>query len=157
MQFANSGSPAGTLCAENRKHAEITYRSRTLRRLLFCFTQGALRLKFLRVVFHDELVAAGDALALKLGEFGPFRPIHDSTSPYTDLLNEWTRVAQGNYVREGQCFDPPSPALAMRALNPDAVSAEIGIRCEEKCVLTVRLRDAETKAQGRDYLERVRS
>ncbi|QED29996.1 hypothetical protein FRD01_22730 [Microvenator marinus] len=110
-----------------------------------------------RVVFHDELVAAGDALALKLGEFGPFRPIHDSASPYTDLLNEWTRVAQGNYVKEGQCFDPPSPALAMRALNPDAVGAEIGIRCTEKCVLTVTLRDAETKAKGRDYFDRARS
>lgn len=110
-----------------------------------------------RVVFHDELIAAGDALALKLRELGPFRPIHNTSFPYSDLLKEWTRVAQGQYVKEGQCFDPPSPSLAMRALNPDAVGAEIGIRCEEKCVLTVTLRDAETKAQGRDYFERVRS
>lgn len=109
------------------------------------------------VVFHDELIAAGDALALKLGELGPFRPIHNTSFPYSDLLKEWTRVAQGQYVKEGQCFDPPSPSLAMRALNPDAVGAEIGIRCEEKCVLTVTLRDAETKAQGRDYFERARS
>lgn len=112
---------------------------------------------FGRVVFHDELIAAGDALALRLSDLGPFAPIHTSSSPYTDLTRDWARVAHSEYVKAGQCSDPPSPALAMRALHPDAVGAEVRITCKEGCVLTVLFRDSETKAQGRDYHDRVRS
>lgn len=109
------------------------------------------------VVFHDELIAAGDALALRLSDLGPFAPIHASSSPYTDLTRDWARVAGGEYVKAGQCSDPPSPALAIRSLHPDAVGAEVRITCKQGCVLTVLFRDSETKAQGRDYHDRVRS
>jgi len=110
-----------------------------------------------RVVFHDELIETGDALALRLKDLGPFTPVHAGPKPYTSLVNEWAQIAGGEYVKDGRCSDPPSPSLALQSIHRDAVGAETSIECKETCVLTVILRDSEAKANGRDYFERVRS